>query len=256
MVTRLEILDRIKKLEGLVERICSELETKKAGVVNLRADRRHLITSALEKGSRADTERVTRDIALLGAKVGGLEVEAEVARNLLSNAAAELEPYQSRDRLVELIQRWEGLVYECRGLANRRQDWGGRKEACMLALERDNAGLAALLLAGIAGEADLRRHTDQTDYNDITWSSVPFGMYPEVLVLARSLAAEMGKEGVVETKIPAVPGNEIARALDESHGDHHTRLTRYKRFQDDYAPELGPDEVAEEKWAGIKISFE
>jgi len=255
MTDRQEIETRIASLEEILEKVQTELTARQAGVRNLGDDRRRVMTAALERGKRANTDKLSDQIAQLEARVASLRVEAEIAQNMLSNALEELQPFRKRDQLVELCKKWEALVYECRALADRRMDWGVRKEAARLALERDNAGLEALVLAGIGDERELRRHKDGTDYNDLAWSALPFGFYPEVLVLARSLAAEMGQEGIVETKIPAVSAAEIACALSQSHGDRQNRLARYKAFQDDYAPELGADEVAQD-WSGIKLSFE
>lgn len=256
MTDRQEIETKVAGLQEMLQKIQGELSAKEAGLKNLGEDRLKVMTAALERGKRANTDKLTVEIAQLEAQVDALRLEREIGQNLLSHAQQELQPFRKREQLAQLCRSWEGLVYDCQALAGKRLDWGVRRRACALALERDNVGLQALLLVGIGGERDLRRHTDRTDYNDLTWPELPLGLYPEVLVLGRSLAAEMGKEGVVATKIPPVPANEIARALDQSHGDRQNRLTRYKRFQDDYAPEPGPDDVAEEKWAGIKLSFE
>lgn len=247
---------RVKELQGLVQAIEGELAQSRQVLEELETKRTAAMVEALERGERAGVAGKTAAMAREREKIEGLVAEGGVVHNILAHAEEALAPFQLREKLVEAVQEWERLVYQCRGLANKRLDWGVRKRACALALERDNAGLEALVLAGIGGEEDLRRHTDRTDYNDLAWSALPFGLYPEVLVLGRSLAAEMGKEGVVVTKIPRVPANEISCALAESHGDRQNRLARYKRFEADYAPELGPDEVAEEKWAGIRMSFE
>lgn len=238
---RAEIEAKVEKLEETLQKIQAELSAKEAGMENLGEDRRRVMVAALERGKRADTEKLTVQIAQLEAQVEALRIESEIAENLLAHAEEALAPFLVREKLLADAETWEKCCYEVRGLFDLRGvDWDGLKRCNLAAWERDELGLAILLTATGAAEKEIRRHGRKQQYLSGTPDHyAPFGgMYPEVWIVLRRLQQELRGSEIEAPMITAVSGKAVAQALQRPQDHSLNLLVRYGAFEEFYHEEV------------------